>query len=122
VAVEGHKTTCGAALVARTASASARATALVADGCTPADHGLGFDRFFQIKDKKTGIGKLDVPYRITLANGEQILGSTDQHGYTAKVYSDTATTAKLEAPFYGNDGSSENGTPDTSHGPDACGC
>lgn len=118
MAGEGHLTTCGAALIARTASTSAIGAAIAAHGGIPADHGIGFDRFFLIKDKQTGRGKPNVPYRITLGNGDVIEGMTDAKGHTQKVYSNQATTARLEAPCHGNDDSAL----DPAYGPDACGC
>lgn len=119
---EGHKTTCGAALIAKAAPASARGAAIAANGKVPADHGLPFDRFFLVRDRATGLGKPGVPYRITLADGGEVLGVTDERGHTAKVYSDTPITATLEAPFHGNDSISEDGHSDNPHGSDACSC
>ncbi|CAN5216326.1 PAAR domain-containing protein [soil metagenome] len=118
MAGEGHLTTCGAKLIAQTAPPSLMGAAIAASGGKPADHGITFDRFFLVKDKATGKGKPDIPYKITLGNGDVIEGVTDASGHTQKVYSDKATTAKLEAPYYGND----NSTAHPAHGSDACGC
>ena len=118
MAGEGHLTTCGATLIAQTAPASLVGAAIAANGGIPADHGFAFDRFFLVKDKGTGRGKPSVPYRITLGNGDVIEGMTDANGHTKKVYSNQMTTAKLEAPYHGND----NSALDPTHGPDACGC
>jgi uncharacterized Zn-binding protein involved in type VI secretion len=114
----GHLTTCGATLIAQTASTSLMGAAIAARGGIPAEHGMTFDRYFLVKDKKTGQGKPHVPYKITLDNGDFIEGVTDANGHTRKVYSDQAITAKLEAPYYGDNDSTAHPT----HGSDACGC
>lgn len=118
MAAAGHSTSCGATLIAQTAPISLIGTAIAASGGIPAEQGVSFDRFFLVKDKRTKKGKPNVPYRITLDNGDVIEGMTDVNGHTKKVYSDQITTAKLEAPYYGND----NSALDPTYGPDACCC
>jgi len=80
-------------------------------------HGYTFDRFVVIKDE-AGHPVRNIPYRITLADGKQIEGITNEAGQTQKVFSTTAQTATIEAPYYGNPTHTANAT----HGSDTCSC
>ena len=77
-----------------------------------------YDMHFCVKDEDTGLSLANVPYRISLETGDVIEGKTDENGLTKKVKSDTVITAKLEAPYYGNNTSHAN----TNNGHGACSC
>jgi uncharacterized Zn-binding protein involved in type VI secretion len=89
-----------------------------AEALAAADAATKYDMHFLLKDKTTGAPLADMPYRITLASGQEVTGNTDKTGHTQKVKSDSAEVAKLEAPYYGDSTSSS----DTHDGHDACGC
>lgn len=121
LATEGHLTSCGATLMARQAPLDLKIAAIEEKGERPVDHGFIFDLLFLVKDANTGKPISNLPYRITLANGEQAKGITDSNGQTNKIYSDTATTATLEAPYYG-DPIDTNCNTHSSFEHDACRC
>ena len=116
MAGEGHRTSCGAVLIAESAHANALGAAIAKTGGTPADHGLMFDRFFHVQDDKSGKGKSGIPYRIALPDGDEIKGFTDENGNTQTIYSTIAITATLEIPYHGDNYS----TTDAAHGSDTC--
>lgn len=121
LATEGHLTGCGAKLIAQQAPLDLKIAAIHKKSERPVDHGFAYDVFFLIKDAITKKPTANLSYKITLANGEEAVGITDNDGHTKKVYSDIATTATLEAPYYGNPISSDCNT-DTSFGNGACRC
>jgi uncharacterized Zn-binding protein involved in type VI secretion len=118
LAMEGHRTTCGALLQAQAAPASARGAAIAAAGGAPHDAGLGFDLVFRLQDRRTGHAKANLPYRIVLDNGDVIDGTTDSSGCTLRVYADRPMNAVLTAPYYGY---CESGA-DAAPRPDPCDC
>jgi hypothetical protein len=77
-----------------------------------------YDMHFFVQDEVTGKPLANIAYRITLETGKFIEGKTDKNGLTKKVSSDTAISAKLEAPYYGDSSS----TTDTYDGHDTCSC
>lgn len=121
LATEGHRTGCGATLMAQQAPLDLKIAAILKKGEKPIDHGFAYDLFFLVKDAITRKPMTNLPYKITLANGEEATGITDNNGHTKKVYSDTATTATLEAPYYGDSIDNDCNT-DTSFGSGACRC
>lgn len=76
----------------------------------------GYDLFFYVKQAITGQSLTNIPYKITLDDGREFEGITDENGFTEKVISNSAQIAKLEAPYYGNDS-----TTYTDFGSDTCG-
>ncbi|WP_311767166.1 PAAR domain-containing protein [Burkholderia cepacia] len=78
MAVEGHRTTCGAVLIARTAPANmVSAHTAFANGC-------GYDEQFILRDLD-GHPIPGMPYKITAADGTVYRGTTDMHGRTERV-------------------------------------
>ncbi|WP_232314021.1 hypothetical protein [Ralstonia sp. A12] len=75
-----------------------------------------YDLFFHAKHERTGKDLCHVRYKITLEDGRQFIGVTDENGYTQKVSADTAQVARIEIPHY------DNSTTDTSSEPEPCGC
>jgi uncharacterized Zn-binding protein involved in type VI secretion len=118
LAMDGHRTTCGASLQAQAAGASARGAAIAASGGAPRELGLGFDLVFRLQDRQTGHAKANMPYRIVLENGEAIEGTSDSSGCTRRVYADRPLNAVLTAPYYGHCEIA----PDTTSRPDPCNC
>jgi uncharacterized Zn-binding protein involved in type VI secretion len=142
VALAGMKTACGAVLIAtqfsdtveygsgaaqRTASTSATAmpTALAAAvaGATPtppiadAHDNHKYDLVFRVQDESTGKALAYTRYRITLDDGTEIIGTTDDAGMTEKACSDHLQNATIEVPYYDHDSS-----PHTNHEHYACDC
>ncbi|WP_343547425.1 PAAR domain-containing protein [Ralstonia sp.] len=70
--------------------------------CTNTPLSPRYDLFFHAKHEKTGADLCHVQYRITLEDGRQFLGLTDEKGHTQKVAADTVLTAKIEIPYYDN--------------------
>lgn len=58
----------------------------------------------------------NVGYKITLDDGREFYGTSDESGHTQKVSSGTVQQAKIEAPYYDNSATGAGG------GSDACGC
>lgn len=102
-----------AARQATLAAANSKATAT---DKKQSDH--AFDMHFHLKDEATGTPLSNIPYKITLADGKSITGKTDGDGLTAKIAADSALTAKIEAPYYGDSTSNTN----TGSGHDTCYC
>lgn len=75
-----------------------------------------FDLFFHVRNEKTGANLPNVPYKITLADGRELKGITDQAGHTDKVYSDHAQSATIEVPYY------DDCRPDATDHSDPCCC
>jgi len=133
VSVQGMRTGCGAVLIASQGRAQAddvhgakitksapdlNATVKTLEKAAAASlKDAGYDLFFHLKQAKTGQSLANVPYRITLDDGREFEGFTDENGFTEKVNSSSAQIAKLEAPYYGDDSATY---PD--FGSDACGC
>lgn len=85
---------------------------------TVAEHEQAYDLQFQLNGKDSGQSMANVPYKITLENGEEITDITDANGLTQLVSNNSAIMAKLEAPYYGNSRKQIN----TGIGQDACHC
>jgi len=125
VAVAGMKTSCGASLIAsqftdtvewgsggggsaagvvtiaaaaEKSTASANPTEIAAATATA----LSYDLFFHVKHDETGRSLSNMPYKITLDDGREFTGITDNSGHTEKVFSDSPQTAKIEVPYYDN--------------------
>jgi uncharacterized Zn-binding protein involved in type VI secretion len=108
----------GTASPGNSTSPGAPSASAAPSGAAPAaaDTATKYDMHFLLKDKTNGAPLADIPYRITLASGEEVTGTTDKTGHTQKVKSDSAEVAKLEAPYYGDSTSSS----DTHDGHGAC--
>ena len=65
-----------------------------------------FNLHFLVRDKRTGKPLTDAPYKLTLENGQEILGRTDPFGFTKTVSAGSAIIATLEVPYHGNGSSS----------------
>jgi uncharacterized Zn-binding protein involved in type VI secretion len=139
VALAGMKTACGAVLIAsqltdivehgggndgsaparpvksQSASNPNQKTTEITQSVSSAD-AFAFDLFFRVQHDDTGKNMPGVPYKITLDDGREFKGVTDENGNTQKVYSDSPQIAKIEAPYYDDSNShaaSESGS---------CGC
>lgn len=114
VATEGHLTTCGAALIAETETPEFITHAIsFTDNVSQA-----YDQHFLIKDNKTGKLIINTPYKITLSDRREYIGFTDKNGLTEKVYSNSAQTATIEIPYYGDNTSDTNSCLES----DSCRC
>jgi PAAR motif len=134
VALEGMKTACGAALIAtqfvttvgasggrsggQSRSVNRVANPAVYRGDEEKAHQSDYDLFFQIKHEKTDLNLRDIPYKITLNDGQEFEGTTDENGYTQKVFADSSQIAKIEVPYHGNSSCTTN----TNIESDTCGC
>ena len=120
VARHGDKTACGATLIAgqvvafvdergdvQSSAPSAPASALqlakagqsLASSASPA---TAYDMHFRVQDIRTGAPVSGMPYRISLASGQAISGTTDANGLTQLIGSGSPESASLDVPFYGN--------------------
>ena len=89
VATEGHRTTCGAELIAQAAPADmVSAHTAFANGC-------GFDQQFHLHDLD-GHPIPDMPYKITAADGTIYRGTTDPNGRTERVFTTEAKGLNIE--------------------------
>jgi uncharacterized Zn-binding protein involved in type VI secretion len=141
VARDGDKTSCGAVLIADQMTSlvdqgfasflsssdtntsieksnSAASKQMQQTSATVAEHEHAYDLQFQLNGKDGGQPMANVPYKITLENGEEITGITDVNGLTQLVSNNSAIMAKLEAPYYGNSRKQIN----TGIGQDTCHC
>lgn len=75
-----------------------------------------YDLVFLVQDQDTAQPLASTPYKITLDDGAEILGTTDPNGFTEKIYSDRPQTATIEVPYYDHCHS------DAEHGHCACDC
>lgn len=84
MATEGHKTTCGAILIAESAGESALKRALNQNRPYPFDEQIRFE---------TPEGKVlgNIDYVITLSNGEELHGRTDQNGLSDRLKTEEKT-------------------------------
>jgi hypothetical protein len=82
----------------------------------PAPVNSRYDLFFHAKHERTGEDLCHVRYQITLEDGRQFIGVTDEKGHTQKVSADTALIAKIEIPYY------DNSAAHTSSEPEPCSC
>jgi uncharacterized protein (DUF2345 family) len=57
----------------------------------------------------------NMSYKITLTDGSDFIGLTDQDGYTEKISSNSAQIAKIEVPYYDS-------SIDTDNQSDTCYC
>jgi hypothetical protein len=82
--------------------ASARAEVreqYVAAGNDPRNIGLGYDQHFQVEAEQGGV-HAHTPYRITLADGSFVQGTTDANGRTQKLFAEGAEAIHLQVPFH----------------------
>ena len=145
VALAGMKTACGATLVATqftdiveygtggadankrdngavAPAAAALAAAATLQGFAMEDAAASdelspdFDLYFVVRDRETGELIRSTPYKITLSDGREFLGTTDESGHTQKIYADSPQVATIEVPYY------DESKADAEGGSDACGC
>lgn len=144
VALEGMKTACGATLIATQftviveyggGNSKSPAVSTASTVALPAASALGtvkpnaepaspaeaadehnFDLFFVVINEKTGEIMADTPYKITMEDGCEVIGVTDQSGHTEKVCSHYAQQATIEVPYY------DDSDFDSASESDACGC
>ena len=105
VALEGHKCSCGCSLISTlpnversyegigTASMGAVAGVAKAAGVVS----------LAGRSEKTGKPMVNTPYKITLDNGREFTGKTDEKGLTQKVSADYPAQATLIAPHHNNE-------------------
>lgn len=147
VALAGMKTACGATLIATQftdiveygggaegssakaqadsapAAAPAAATAAALAAAAPEAKaedphaGHAYDLVFRVQNDQTGQVLPHTPYRITLDDGTEVVGTTDAGGMTEKICSDHPQNATIEVPFY-----ADHCAPDTDHEHCACDC
>jgi len=91
----------------------------IQNAATPANIGERFDLHFQIRGDKTDKPIANIPYKISLEDGQEIVGTTDANGFTQLVSNDVELIAKIEAPYYGNSSTTQI---DPCLGHDACRC
>ena len=111
----GDKTACGATLLSSQVTTmdeagggigAARASSPVPPLAMASQlQSTSYDLHFLVKDEKSGSPMADVPYKLTLETGQEITGVTDQQGRTKTIGADSALTAKLEVPYYGDSSS-----------------
>jgi type VI secretion system secreted protein VgrG len=77
-----------------------------------------YDLHFLVKDEKSGSPMANIPYKLTLETGLNIVGVTNQQGLTHTIAADSALIAKLEVPYYGD--SSSNAHAHDEYGPCDC--
>jgi uncharacterized Zn-binding protein involved in type VI secretion len=139
VARDGDKTSCGAVLIANQMTSfidqnsapfaassnsnteeNVESTRAQSNGTQvkESDKQHAYDLQFQLNGKTSGRPMVNVPYKITLENGDEVTGITDAKGLTQLVSDNSALMAKIEAPYYGNSGKQIN----AGSGQDACHC
>ncbi len=114
VAVEGMQTSCGAVLIATQHQA-------LVDNVPGTQHAPGlpvqtgtssslpaYDMHWILKGDQTGQPLANVPYKITLENGTEIIGQTDENGLTRKVSAPSAIIATIIAPYHEDNHSNDN--------------
>ncbi|WP_153488898.1 PAAR domain-containing protein [Burkholderia cepacia] len=89
MAAEGHRTTCGAVLIARAAPAS------LVSAHAAYVNGLRFDEQFILHDVD-GNPIPEMPYKITTVDGVTIRGVTDKDGRTDRVMSGEVQVLTIE--------------------------
>lgn len=89
MATEGHKTTCGAVLIAQTAPAN------IASAHTAFANGRGWDEQFILHDLN-GNPIPEMPYKIKAEDGSIYRGTTDINGCADRVFSSEAQTLTIE--------------------------
>lgn len=99
VALEGHKTACGCALIATIGApvdfdgidlpSLPLVNLILNAGLNPTDFGHVFDRRFQIIDDETGKPAANRPYKLASAV-HTLEGRTDSNGLTENVYANSA--------------------------------
>lgn len=91
MAMEGHRTTCGAVLIARSASVDVPASA-----STPvSSEETSFDEQIQAVDKTTGKPLAEVAYFVEAENGKTFFGETDATGHCPRVQTEHAAHLKV---------------------------
>jgi len=131
VALDGYKTSCGAVLIASQQptykdmgggnassnnSSDAFASLFSPYVAEEDDVGIKYDLFFHAKYAKTGRNASNARYKITLDDGREFEGVTDENGHTEKVFSNSAQIAKIEVPYY------DDSTTNTCNNSEPCGC
>ncbi|MBV8046197.1 MAG: PAAR domain-containing protein, partial [Paludibacterium sp.] len=127
VALDGHRTSCGAVLIAtlgeilRDPHAGAAPTVIASSMAGASTHNTAastrYDMHFQLQSEQSGRPMANVPYKLTLVDGTEILGHTDSHGRTEKISADHPALATLIAPYY-----EHNDTEDTDADDGCCTC
>ncbi|MDR2853585.1 MAG: PAAR domain-containing protein [Burkholderiaceae bacterium] len=106
-ALEGHKTTCGAVLMAQTAPVSADAALALSEGIAapaqmtdsmPAEDKVYAIRF-QALDPVTGMPSPACDYLLTRASGAQHSGTADQDGFTEVIETTRPEQVKVHFMF-----------------------
>ena len=90
MATEGHLTSCGALLIAEAANPE-----VVRHAMRDPDIEYAYDQHFQVLDEATNKPSVNRKYKMTYSGGE-IESTTDEHGLTAIVKSETPETVKLD--------------------------
>lgn len=130
VALEGHKVSCGATLISTMpevgrsyegsgsgsgSAGTAHMSPLLA--ALPGAPKLGYDMHFVLEGEQSGKPLANVPYKLTLEDGTEILGKTDKKGLTEKISAAYPAIATIIAPYY-----DDNQHDDTDEADSDCGC
>lgn len=91
IAVDGHKTTCGAILIAESASANTIASALAIANLDK----HRYDELIQALDKSTGLPLSGITYFIERTDGVTFFGETDQDGKCPRITSESSQELKV---------------------------
>lgn len=109
IAVEGMFTACGATLIASQVTATVDYTpgsnkaGYVAPHAMHNDAAVGmYDMHWSLKGDNSGKSQSNIPYKIILEDGAEIIGTTDKNGLTQKVSAESAQLATIIAPYYGD--------------------
>ncbi|WP_244986158.1 PAAR domain-containing protein [Chromobacterium violaceum] len=133
VALEGHKVSCGATLISTLgqvlrgyessagASAAAPTPTLTAAGSALAAASTAaalFDMHFLIQGDQSGKPLANIPYKLSLEDGTEVVGRTDEQGFTQKISASHPAIATIIAPYYEHNHDTED--TDTDDGCCAC--
>ncbi|WP_080964035.1 PAAR domain-containing protein [Chromobacterium subtsugae] len=134
VALEGHKVSCGATLISTmgevgrsyesSAGASAGTNSTIAAGVAAATAAAAavaamFDMHFLIQGDQTGKPLANIPYKLSLEDGTEIIGRTDENGFTQKISAAHPAIATITAPYHEHEHHTEDS--DADYGCCACG-
>lgn len=113
VARHGDTTACGAMLISSqmmtyvdegsSTGQGASSTQPVADSLESSEVSHAYDLQFLVQGDRTGVPMANTPYKITLDNGREFVGKTDQKGLTEIVSADYPAQATLIAPYNDNE-------------------
>jgi uncharacterized Zn-binding protein involved in type VI secretion len=121
VALDGHKTSCGATLISTlgqvmrdyaSSSNHIDPPAMPLMPALPVLASLPFDLHFQLLGEQTGKPMKNVGYKLTLEDGTTVTGQTDEHGMTEKIAAAYPAIATLTAPYHDNNNDTESIDPD----------